>query len=107
MTRKLFPVQFSLVLILPPMFDQTRFDFHYHNAMIVPVHFKTVFSKPILFFFSECQMMPGHFHRNVCALISTEKVIEFIAPAIELFTWRLDVDCVLAETIRGFTRVPF
>ena len=51
--------------------------------------------------------MPGHVHGNIRAVISAEKFIEFIAPVIELFFWRLDVDRVFAETIRGFTRIAF
>jgi hypothetical protein len=71
------------------------------------VHFKSVFTEANLFLLVERQMMPAHFHGNLSAVLSAEKFMEFSAPAIVLFIWRLDINRIFAETIRGFVRVTF
>jgi hypothetical protein len=73
--------------------------------MIASVHFKRVFAKSNLVFFIEGEIVPRHFHGKIRATVAAEKFIDLRAAMIELPVWRLDVDRVFAETVRGFARV--
>src|SRR5215213_848383 len=75
MACKFLPAQLASNLILPPVCDQSCFEFYHHNAMIAIIQLKGIFSKPYLFLCLEGKMVPGHFHRTVCASIATEEFI--------------------------------
>src|ERR1700752_4653472 len=107
MACKLLPAQLCFILILPPIFDQPGFNFYNHNTVIATMHFKSVFTKANLFLRVESQMMPGHIHWNVCAIVSAKKFVEFIASMINLFIRWFDVERVFSETIRGFPSITF
>jgi len=101
MTCKFFPIQLRWTLIFPPLFNQSYFGFYHYNSVKTSVHLKGVFAKTNLFLFIENQMVPGHFHNNIRAAVSAEKLREFRVSMIKFFFRWLDVNRLLTKTIRG------